>query len=133
MASRETVNAGDFPLPAPKKHAWPAPAPPTSPARPMPVQAVSRWWCLTALLAGFAGVVGALLPAMDGQKVGDIESVAFRVGVPLGFLGGVVALTLGVICTWRSTNSAVSRGIAITAIVVGAVALLLTAALALSG
>jgi hypothetical protein len=133
MASRETVNAGRFPDPAPEQHAWPPPEPPTPPEPLLPVRAVPRWWCLTALLAGVVGVVGALLPAMDGQKVGDIDSVAFRVGVPLGFLGGVVALALGVLCTARSTNSAVIRGIAITSIVAGAIALLLTAALAFSG
>jgi len=78
-------------------------------------------------------VVGALLPAMDGQKVGDIDSLAFRVGAPLGLLGGVVAVALGVLCTNRATNSVVTRGLAIAAIVAGAIALLLTAALVFSG
>jgi hypothetical protein len=131
MASREAANTSSSH--ALEHLAWPPPEPPTPPEPLLPVRAVSRWWCLTALLAGFGGLIGALLPAMDGQKVGDINSVAFRVGVPLGFVGGVAAITLGVLCTARSTNSAVIRGIAITSIVAGAIALLLTAALAFSG
>jgi len=133
MASRETVNADGSPFPAPEQHAWSPPSLPPPTERALPARTVSRWWCLTALVAGFIGVVGALLPAIDGQKVGDIDSVAFRLGVPLGFLGGVIAVAIGALCTSRSPNSAVARGIAITAIVVGSIALLLTAALVFSG
>ena len=133
MSSPEPVNAGGSSVPAPEQHAWPPPAAPTPPAPSSPQRAASRWWCPTALLAGFLGVVGALLPAIDGQKVGDVDSIAFRVGVPLGFFGGVVGVALGVLCTSRPARSAASEGIAITAIVVGSLAILLTAALAFSG
>ena len=88
---------------------------------------------IAALLSGVVGVFGAVLPALQGQKVGDPDSLAFRLGVPLGLLGGLTAIVIGALVTSRSPNSILSRGVAIASIVVGSIALFLTAALMFSG
>ena len=86
---------------------------------------------MAGLVAGVIGVMAALLPALQGQKVGDPASLAYRIGLPLGLLGGLVAIVIGAFCISRSRDSAPGRAIA--SLVVGLVALFLTAALAFSG
>lgn len=119
--------------PDPQRTAWPPPGGPGQPVPSLPRTSGGRWLSRAAVFVGIVAVVGALLPAIDGQKVGDPESVAFRIGAPLGFFGGVAAIALGVICTSRSAISTSARTVAIAAIVVGGFALFLTAALLFSG
>lgn len=133
MVDREVVRTGGFQSPEPQQQTWPAPAQPARPERSSSARGREGWWSAAALLAGIIGVVGALLPAMDGQKIGDPDSVAFRLGVPLGVFGGLVAVVIGALVISRSPTSAFSRGVAIASLVVGSVALFMTAALAFSG
>ena len=92
-----------------------------------------RWLAAVALLCSVIGIIGALLPALDGQKVGDPESAAFRLGVPLGFLGGALAVALGIVSLGRSADSVPPKVVSIVSISLGGMALLLTAALVFSG
>jgi hypothetical protein len=133
MVDREAVGTGGFQSPEPQQQAWPPPGQPARPERSPTARGRDRRWSTAAFLAGIVGVVGALLPAMDGQKVGDPDSVAFRLGVPLGLFGGLVAVVIGALVVSRSPSSAFSRGVAIASLVVGSIALFLTAALAFSG
>lgn len=116
-----------------ERAAWPPPEMSGPPAPASPAHGAGRWLSRAALFVGILAVVGALLPAIDGQKVGDPDSVAFRVGAPLGFFGGVAAIALGATCMSRSGVSTVARAAAIVAIVVGGFGLLMTAALLFSG
>ena len=98
MVDREAVGTGGFQSPEPQQQAWPPPGQPPRPERSPTARGRDRRWSTAAFLAGIVGVVGALLPAMDGQKVGDPDSVAFRLGVPLGLFGGLVAVVIGALC-----------------------------------
>lgn len=88
---------------------------------------------VAALLAGASGLVGALLPAFDGQRVGDAESAAFRIGVPLGAIGGLVAVLLAIRVLSRTPSGGLRSAVAVVALVVGVMALLMTATLLFSG
>lgn len=131
MASREPFREEGFP-PQGLGPGWPPPALTDRKAR-SPRHRQQFVACAAALLFGAIGVVGALLPAFDGQKVGDPDSTAFRIGAPLGFFGGVTALVIGIIFVSRSSGSTALRVVSIVSIVVGGIALLLTMALVLSG
>ena len=133
MVDREAARTGGFQSPEPQQQTWPPPTQPARPERSPSAQGRTGLWSTAALLAGIIGVVGALLPAMDGQKVGDPDSVAFRLGVPLGVFGAIAAVLIGALVISRSPTSAFSRGVAIASLVVGSVALFMTAALALNG
>jgi hypothetical protein len=133
MVSREFLREQGSPLPHPRQ-AWPPPpAAWIEPDARSPRCRHKIVGCAAALLFGVIGVVGALLPPFDGQKVGDPDSTAFRVGVPLGFFGGVIALVVGIIFVSRSSGSTALRVVTIVSIVVGGIALLLTMALVFSG
>jgi hypothetical protein len=131
MASRELPGAEDLPPPWPGP-CWPPPVETDLDAR-SPRNRQQFVACAAALLLGVVGVVGALLPALDGQKVGDPDSAAFRVGAPVGFFGGAIALAVGIIFVSRSYGSTALRVVSIVSIVVGGIALLLTMALVFSG
>ena len=132
MMTLQPKGMSGFPPPDPAQSVWPL-----APQFGSPEGDVSRVgcvrWAAVGLVFGVIGIVGALLPAFDGQKVGDPDSTAFQIGLPVGFLGGAIALALGIICVVRSRNSVASSVLAIVAIVFGGVALLLTAALFASG
>lgn len=91
------------------------------------------WLSLAGLAAGLAGIAGALLPAFDGQRIGDPASAAYRIGVPVGVAGALIALGLGIAGIIRSTRAPVLRSLAVVATTCGGLALLLTAALVFSG
>lgn len=112
---------------------WPPPDGSGPPARTVPSQGAARWPSRAALFVGIIAVIGTFLPAIDGQKVGDPNSLAFQVGAPLGAFGGILATTLGVICASRSAITTSVRVAAISAIAVGGFALFMTAALLFSG
>ena len=88
------------------------------------------WLAAAALLSSVIGVVGALLPALDGQEVGDPDSLAFRIGVPTGLGGAAVAVALGSRLLMMSSRV---RAAPIASVVIGGIALFLTAALVFSG
>jgi preprotein translocase subunit SecE len=131
MATRERTGAEGLPPPWPGP-CWPPPAERDQDAR-SPRHRRQLVACAAALLLGVVGVVGALLPALDGQKVGDPGSTAFRLGAPMGFFGGVIAIVVGIIFVSRSSSSTTLRVVSIVTIVVGGIALLLTMALVFSG
>lgn len=103
------------------------------PADPLECPRRPLWVPVTGLVAAVAGVVGALLPAFDGQRVGDPASTAYRIGVPLGLLGAGLALLVGIWSLARGGESLLHRGVAIAAVALGSIALLLTVALLFSG
>ena len=132
MPAQEPVGPTGFPPPDPRRRAWPVLADPVPNAEPSS-RGSQLWLSAVALLLAAIGVVGAVLPALDGQKVGDPDSSAFRLGVPLGFLGGALAITLASIVLARSAQSVWPKVISIVSISIGGMALFLTAALVFSG
>jgi hypothetical protein len=119
MASREHTGAEGLPPPWPGP-CWPPPAETDQDAR-SPRHRRQLVACAAALLLGVVGVVGALLPALDGQKVGDPDSTAFRIGAPMGFFGGAIALVVGIILVSRSWGSTALRVVSILTIVIGGI------------
>lgn len=112
---------------------WPPPA-----QRPTTIGPPSRamrpsvaGWC--AIAAGVAGIIGALLPAFAGQRVGDPDTAVFWIGLALGTTGSAGAIGVGVTALSRPAASTTAKTLSITAVVLGGIALLLTAALFLSG
>ncbi len=133
MAERHDADVGGFDAPDPQTRVVWQPFPPEPPATGPADPRRGRWASLAALFAGCVGIVGGLLPAFDGQQIGDPDSVAFRIGLPLGLVGGVVAVALGARTMALLNLSKLVQAVAITALVVGSLALLLTAMLAFSG
>ena len=90
-------------------------------------------WSVTALVASIVGVIGAILPAMAGQSVGDPDSAVFGIGVALGAAGGFAGLAIGGLVSSRSETPSVARNLAGGAIGVALLALFLTFVLVFSG
>ena len=106
---------------------WPPPLPA---AADDPPARLGR--ALLALTAAVVGLVGALLPAMTGQQVGDPDTAVFWIGAALGTIGSVGAGILAARELGRATWPAASAT-AIAALVLAGLAGLLTLALVFSG
>ena len=133
MTRHQSISESDVRTLDPPPTVWPPPDRPGPPAQTPPAHGAGRWLSRAALFVGIVAVIGAFLPAIDGHKSGDPDSVAFQVGAPLGFFGGILAIALGVYCRSRSAIVTSARTVAIAAIVVGAYAIFMTAALLFSG
>lgn len=113
----------------PPDPAWP---PPAVPAERRP----ERAWvpAIVALGVGCLAVVGAMLPAVAGQRVGDPDTAVFWIGLASGTTFGAAAIALGVVSLARSTAARLNTtALAVIGVLLGCGGLLLSAALAFSG
>jgi hypothetical protein len=87
---------------------------------------------MLAVTSGAVGLVGALLPAMAGQQVGDPDTAVFWIGVALGATGAVAASALAIRELGRDQRRLAATAAAIAALVIGGLAGLMTLALLFS-
>lgn len=78
----------------PRGSASTLPAPPRSPFR----HRLREHGPVVACTLGIVAALAPLIPAFQGQKVGDPDTVAFWLEVAAGMLGGPIAAALGAVC-----------------------------------